>query len=141
MEITGIIHKIFETQQISATFQKRAFVLRQDNVGNDGKDYPEFISLEFIQDKVDVINSYQEGQEVEVLFNIKGRHWKDDKYFNTLQAWKMHSAKGEPDMPPAPIRNDVPQPSSKMAELPKTENPPTTTNKGTWQEAQDDIPF
>jgi len=105
MELTGIIHKIFETQQISATFQKRAFVIRQDNVGNDGKTYPEFISLEFIQDKVDIINAYQVGQEVEVLYNLKGREWTSPqgevKYFNTLSAWKMHSAKGEPDMPPA----------------------------------------
>jgi len=121
MELTGIIHKIFETQQISATFQKRAFVIRQDNVGNDGKTYPEFISLEFIQDKVDIINAYQVGQEVEVLYNLKGREWKSHlkgrewtspqgevKYFNTLSAWKMHSAKGEPDMPPAPVANNVP---------------------------------
>ncbi len=112
MEIIGIIHKIFETQQVSATFKKRTFVLRQDNVGNDGNIYPEYISLEFIQDKVDIISGYQVGQEVEVLFNLKGREWNSPqgelKYFNTLSAWKMHSAKGEPEQPPAPVANNVP---------------------------------
>jgi len=129
MEITGIIHKIFETQQISETFKKRSFVLRQDNKGNDGKDYPEFISLEFIQDKVDTLNGYQIGQAVEVLFNIKGRHWKDDKYFNTLQAWKMHSAKGEPELEPPKM------------ELPKTEAPEPPPMPEFNSENEDDIPF
>lgn len=96
MQIIGIIHKIMETQQVSATFQKRVFIIKQDN----GKGYPELISLEFVQDKVDHIKGYQVGQEVEVEFNLKGREWinpqGEAKYFNTLQAWRMNSSKGEP---------------------------------------------
>ena len=55
--------------------------------------YPEFVKFELIQDKCDLLDSYEVGQELEVHFNLKGRKWVDPqgqtKYFNSLQAWRL----------------------------------------------------
>jgi len=91
MEIQGIIYEIFNKQQITDSFAKREFVIKYA----ENPDYPEHIKMEFIQDKCDLLDSYDIGQEVVVQLNVKGRKWTDpqgvDKYFNTLQAWKISS--------------------------------------------------
>ena len=52
------------------------------------------------QDKVDLINDFKVGDEVGVEFNLKGRKWTDpkgvDKYFTTLQAWKLEKKGNSP---------------------------------------------
>jgi len=89
MNISGKITVIFETAQINETFKKREFVIEY----SDNSQYAEFIKFELFQDKCDLINDFNVGDEVEVAFNLKGRKWTDpkgvDKYFNTLQAWKL----------------------------------------------------
>ncbi len=89
MNINGKIVKIFETKQITASFQKREFVVEYV----ENPQYPEFLKFEMIQDKCSLIDGYSVGQEIEVHFNLKGRKWTDpsgvDKYFNTLQAWRV----------------------------------------------------
>ena len=60
---------------------------------DENPQYPEFIKFEFIQEKCDLLDSYSINDEVDISFNLKGRKWTDpqgtDKYFNTLQAWKI----------------------------------------------------
>lgn len=95
MEITGKIVHIFDTQAVSDKFQKRAFAVEfYDN----NPQYTETVQLEFHQDKCDLLNKYEVGQQVTVGFNLRGRSWTDKegitKYFNTLQAWKISDANG-----------------------------------------------
>jgi hypothetical protein len=89
MEITAKIVEIFKEAQISSSFKKREFVVEYA----ENPQYPEYIKFEVIQDKCQLLDSYQVGQEVEISFNLKGRKWTDPKgevkYFNTLQAWKL----------------------------------------------------
>lgn len=89
MEITGQIQSIGETQRVSDRFQKRDFII----VTDQNTDYPQYIPLEFQQDKCDIIDAYEVGQEVIVNFNLKGRQWQDQqgrtKTFVTLAAWKI----------------------------------------------------
>lgn len=96
MEFTGTIHKIFDEVHISATFKKRDVVLETSETKGDTT-YTELVSFQFIQDKCDLLNNYKVGDSVEVGFNLKGRKWTspqgEDKYFNTLQAWMIHSEK------------------------------------------------
>jgi hypothetical protein len=112
MEIQGIIEVIFEKQQITDSFSKREFVIQYA----ENPDYPEHIKMEFIQDKCDLLDGYDIGQEVVVQLNVKGRKWTDpqgvDKYFNTLQAWKIssvaNSIPGVPQEQAAPQESDEP---------------------------------
>ncbi|MEL6534283.1 MAG: DUF3127 domain-containing protein [Bacteroidota bacterium] len=89
MDVTGKLVEIFDTQQVSDRFQKREFVIEFA----ENPQYPEFVKFELIQDKVDLLNTFQAGQDIQVFFNLKGRKWNspqgETKYFNTLQAWRL----------------------------------------------------
>ena len=89
MDLQGKILEIFETVQINDSFKKREFVVEYA----DNPNYPELIKFELTQDRCDLLNDFKVNEEVEVWFNIKGRKWTDpqgeDKYFNSLQAWKI----------------------------------------------------
>lgn len=89
MNLQGKLHKKFDTKQISASFRKREFVI--EFVENPL--YPQYVLLQLIQDKCDLIDSYEEGTMLEVAFNLRGREWTSPqgevKYFNSLDAWRV----------------------------------------------------
>jgi|TARA_Y100000590_G_C15353580_1_gene876129 hypothetical protein len=89
INIEGKLIEKFETVQITETFKKREFVLEYI----ENPEYPEFIKIELIQDKCDLIDKINIGEQIKVYLNIKGRKWtnKEGKinYFNSLQAWKI----------------------------------------------------
>lgn len=89
LSIEGKIHVINNEQQINEKFKKREFVIKTE------EQYPQVILFELIQDKTELINSFNIGDHIEVFFNIRGREWqKDDqseiKIFNSLNAWKIN---------------------------------------------------
>ena len=53
----------------------------------------ELLKFDLIQDKCDLLEEFNIGDTLKVEFNLKGRKWTDpsgnDKYFNTLQAWRL----------------------------------------------------
>lgn len=89
MEITGRIKKVFETQNVTASFKKRELVVTTQ------EQYPQDIIIEFTQDKTDALNAYQPGDEVKVSINIRGREWINPegvaKYFNSIQGWRIEN--------------------------------------------------
>ena len=104
-EITGTIIVIEATMQITETFTKREFVLE---VIDNNPEYPELIKFEVIKDKCSLLDSFKVGQEVTIAYNVKGRKWTDqqgkDKYFNTLQAWKINAGQNQMGQAPAPYQ-------------------------------------
>ncbi|MEM8894193.1 MAG: DUF3127 domain-containing protein [Bacteroidota bacterium] len=127
MNIKAKLLEKSDTQQISATFKKREFIVEY----SENPQYPEFIKFELIQDRCDLIDPIQPGQEIDVSFNLKGRKWTDPKgevkYFNSLQAWKIERV------------NDVSQPSSSPSDDAAFEN----QKEPDWLQANDDddLPF
>ena len=85
-ELTGKIKLIQEPKTFDSGFTKREMVV----IVEDGK-YPQEINLEFVQDKVALLDALQPGQEVTVSFDIRGREY-NGRYFNNLQGWKVVSA-------------------------------------------------
>lgn len=117
MELKAKILEILPTQQISASFKKREFVVEYA----DNPQYPEYVKFEAIQDKCDLLDSFKANQTVNISFNLKGRKWTDAqgqvKYFNSLQAWRITpesadqpaaSNQGKGNTPPPPSANDEP---------------------------------
>ena len=90
MNITGKIHAIMQTQQVTATFRKREFVLEFA----ENPEYPQFILYQLVQDRVELIDQYKVGDTVDVSFNLRGRSWTspqgETKYFNSLEAWRIN---------------------------------------------------
>lgn len=118
MDITGKLVEIFDTQQVSDRFQKREFVIEH----TENPQYPEYIKFELIQDKVDLLNTFQPGQDIQVFFNLKGRKWNspqgETRYFNTLQAWRLQPANAG-GAPPPPANEAFPSgPGPEEDELP-----------------------
>jgi translation initiation factor IF-3 len=87
MELSGKVKVVNLEQQVSATYRKRDLVITTD------EQYPQHVQIEFAQDKCDLLNNLQIGQQVKVSINIKGREWinpqGEAKYFNSIQAWKI----------------------------------------------------
>jgi len=92
MNLNGKIKAINEVQNVSASFKKRELVLTTN------EQFPQDILIEFTQDKCDVLNSYNVGEEVIVDINLRGREWinpqGEAKYFNSIQGWKINKTQG-----------------------------------------------
>lgn len=88
MEVTGQLKLKFDTQKVSEKFQKRDFVLSTDL----STPYPQHISFQVTQDKCNMLDQFNPGDELRVQFNLRGREWNGPqgvKYFNTLEAWRI----------------------------------------------------
>ena len=93
MELQGIVKKIGETQTFASGFQKAEFVLVTE------EQYPQPILIEFLQDKIDLLQTIKEGESVKVGINIRGREWKNPqgevKYFNSITGWRLEKVSGD----------------------------------------------
>jgi hypothetical protein len=101
-KLTGVVKVINPTVQVTEKFAKREFVLTDAS-----SMYPQDIIFQMAKDKLDILDVFGVGQEVEVSFNIKGREWTSPqgevKYFNTLEAWRVE---GTVITPPSIISSD-----------------------------------
>ncbi|MBD0823611.1 MULTISPECIES: DUF3127 domain-containing protein [Aestuariibaculum] len=104
MEVQGRIKMIGETQSFGSNgFRKREIVVTTE------EQYPQHIMVEFVQDKTDLLNSYQVGQQVKISINLRGREWVnpqgETKYFNSIQGWRIEALQAEgsgENLPPVP---------------------------------------
>ncbi|WP_299398498.1 DUF3127 domain-containing protein [uncultured Gelidibacter sp.] len=102
MEVQGKIKMVGETQTFGSNgFRKREVVVTTE------EQYPQHIMVEFVQDKTDLLNNYQVGQNVKVSINLRGREWVnpqgETKYFNSIQGWRIESVQEDASgggMPP-----------------------------------------
>ena len=103
MEVQGKVKMIGETQTFGSNgFRKRELVVTTE------EQYPQHILIEFVQDKTDLLNSFEVGQNVKVNINLRGREWKNPqtkeiKYFNSIQGWRIELievASQKEDLPP-----------------------------------------
>lgn len=89
IETTGKLFKIFETKQVTERFSKREFVVEVQ----DGK-YPQTVLFQLTGDRCANLDSFREGDEVRVEFNLRGREWTSPKgevrYFNSLDVWRLN---------------------------------------------------
>ena len=89
MQLQGTIKKIGDTQTFASGFQKREMILLTQ------EQYPQPISIEFLQDKCDLLDNVKEDQFATVYINVRGREWADPKgevkYFNSIVGWKIEN--------------------------------------------------
>ena len=104
MEVQGKIKLIGDVQTFGNNgFRKREVVITTE------EQYPQHLMIEFVQDKTDLLNNYNIGQDVKVSINLRGREWTNPqgevKYFNSIQGWRIENLQQEPSggqMPPVP---------------------------------------
>jgi len=89
MEVKGTLKVKKETQIVSDRFMKRNFVLGIDT----STPYPQFVEFQLTQDKCLLLDQFNEGDELNVHFNLRGKEWnsptKGVQYFTTLEAWRI----------------------------------------------------
>ena len=108
MNISGKIKLIGETKEYGTNgFRKRELVVTTQ------EQYPQNILVEFVQDRCEILNSYQVGELVKIDINIRGREWtnKDNevKYFNSRQGWRIEKSEESYDAqrPPLPTKEEL----------------------------------
>lgn len=104
MEVTGRVKMVEQTKEVgSSGFRKRDIVVTTD------EQYPQHISVQFVQDKCDLLDAYKVGDNVKVDINLRGREWTNPQgevvYFNTIQGWRIAKLQAE-----APAQGQVAQP-------------------------------
>lgn len=82
-EVEGTLHKVFDTEQKSGTFQTRDFVILME-----AGQYPQHIKFQLAQDRCEIIDHHSEGDQIKVYFDLRGREWQG-KYFTNLNAWRI----------------------------------------------------
>ena len=129
MEVTGILKVKFDTNVVSERFKKRDFVLTVE----PGSPYPQHVSFQLVQDKVNMLDNFNVGDEIKVLFNLKGREWTSPqgevKYFNTIDAWRMEKVGSG--------QSNAQANNNSNAGAMENNNPPVFTSNS----ADDDLPF
>jgi hypothetical protein len=96
MEVTGKIKVIANTQEVgTGGFKKRDIVVTTE------EQYPQHISVQFVQDKCEVLDKYKIGENVTIGVNLRGREWTNAQgemqYFNTIQGWRISKAETQTD--------------------------------------------
>lgn len=89
-EITVTIKSISETKSFGEKgFRKRDLI----GIDNSNSQYPQVLKFELQQDNCSILDTYSEGQEVELSLNINGREWTNPKgevvVFNSLVVWRI----------------------------------------------------
>jgi hypothetical protein len=89
MEVTGKIKVIDTVKEVgTGGFKKRDVVVTSD------EQYPQDISIQFVQDKCDLLNTFNIGESVKIGINLRGREWVNPQgetvYFNTIQGWNIN---------------------------------------------------
>lgn len=95
IEVSGKLHSIFETKQMSERFSKREFVLEMA----DNPKYPQVVLFQLTGDRCAQLDGLNVGDEVRIEFSLRGREWKSPqgevKYFNSLDVWKVEPARAQ----------------------------------------------
>ena len=106
-QITGKVHQIGQPEIKSEKLTIRSLVLECE----DGA-YKQYPSFQAKNDRADLLDGYNVGQDVTVHFNITGREWQS-KFFTSLELWKLAAnVQAEPaptqSQPAAYVTDDTP---------------------------------
>lgn len=134
-KIQGIVHSVGAEQVLSAKFKKRELIVQTQG------QYPQYIIVQFTNDKCDLLNNLNPGESVQVNVNLRGRLWNDPKTgiercFNTIEAWSIQFTSNEQGMTPAP----QPTAEKRVENYPETPKQPSASDL--FDEGEnDDLPF
>jgi single-strand DNA-binding protein len=124
-EVVGKMIKKYETENKSGSFQAREFVIEVES-----GQYPQFVKFQLVQDRCALIDEYNEGDEIKVHFDLRGREWQG-KYFTNLNAWRLER----------PAANSAPAPAASSApSAPVSSSADEISSSGNGGD-MDDLPF
>jgi hypothetical protein len=127
MELTGKIIAVLPAREGTAKSTGNPWKV-QSYVLETHENYPKKMCFEvYGEDKISSFN-IKMGEELTVSFDIDARQWQD-RWFNTIRAWKVDRVADNAAQPASPVPNAVPAPAP--TDVPFTES----------GNSNDDLPF
>ena len=103
--VTGKYHRDMGVKQIHERFKQRVFIVQTSQEIN-GQVYVNYVKLQLVQNKCDLLDRYKIGDTICVSFNLKGVERKFDakdmstgemiekvEYITNLDAWRIELIK------------------------------------------------
>ncbi len=90
-ELIGKLIAKYDTVNRTESFRTREFVVEKSEEINN-RTIVNYVKFQCVQDKTSMVDSVNIGDNVKVLFNIKGSKWEKDgktNYITNLDAWKI----------------------------------------------------
>jgi len=106
LSVKGIIKQKLEVEQGTSKagkeWKSQSFVL------NTGAQYnPDICFKLFGEDKIQLITNLNDGEEIEVAFNLSSREW-NGKWFTSADAWKIDKVGGSSESTETVDDSEVP---------------------------------
>jgi len=127
-ELTGKLIAKYDTVQRTETFKTREFVVEKSEDIN-GRAITNYVKFQSVQDRTNIVDKLNAGDEVKVYFNIKGSKWEKDgktNYITNLDAWRIEQV----------LQSNNTNTASDDGHL-----EPLDTFSSSTSEAVDDLPF
>ncbi len=134
LEITGKLYRKFATESKSSAFQTREFVIEIAD-GN----YPQLIKFQLVQERCQLLDTYNEGEEIKVHFDLRGREWQG-KFLTNLNAWRLEKSNGSTAAAPTAQASNTASAPAK-ATPPTDDSFPTLADEPFKAALDDDLPF
>ena len=102
VEVLGKIKLLGEIKTYGDNgFRKREVVITTQ------EQYPQHLIIEFIQDRCELLDSFNVGENVKISINLRGREWENPegeiKHFNSIHGWRIEKEEFvEKDIIPPP---------------------------------------
>ena len=84
---TGAIITKLPAKQVSEKFRVQEFILK---VGEPEDKYPQEVKFQLVNDKIDLLDFIQVNDTVELVFELRGRAYKENHYI-TLNVIELKS--------------------------------------------------
>lgn len=88
LTLKGKILYISDNQKINDKLTRRTFVIET------AEKYPQNVQFEMYNDKTNIIDNFNNGDVVEVGFNVRGRLYKS-RHYTALNAWAVKNSQEE----------------------------------------------
>ena len=107
--LTGKLVNILPQQ--SGTGKNGPWV-KQDFIIETPGEYPKKVCISAWGDKASEVNSYKEGEEMQVSVNIESREF-NERWYTDVKAWRIDRTSSQTGSvaPPPPASDDIPPPA------------------------------
>lgn len=106
MEIVVKVLRIEKTEQVSEKFKKRRLIAEYAKNAS----YPQVLEFTLIQNNVGLADTLNQGDEVNLFFDLKGKEFVDktgvNRVFNTLEVWRLEVTKQSTDFAASSISQE-----------------------------------
>lgn len=119
-EISGRLIKKYDTVKINENFKKREFVIEREEQAGD-RQFTTYVKFQITQDRCAILDPIEEGENLKVFFNLRGRKYERDgqvNYFTNIEAWRIDRHVGEDQLSTGEEESEIGEDTQDQDDLP-----------------------